>query len=43
MNRPVEAALGAGIRQFIDLCSGAPTDGGGGGVGNVHQLTSSAP
>jgi hypothetical protein len=43
MNRLVEAALGAGIRQFIDLGSGAPTDGGGGGVGNVHKLTSSAP
>ena len=41
--RAITYAAKAGIRQFIDLCSDAPTDGGGGGVGNVHQLTSSAP
>ncbi|MBE8515946.1 SAM-dependent methyltransferase [Amycolatopsis sp. H6(2020)] len=32
MNRVVEAALDAGIRQFIDLGSGVPT------VGNVHEI-----
>jgi hypothetical protein len=33
MNKLVEAAtLDAGIRQFIDLCSGVPT------VGNVHEI-----
>lgn len=32
MNRVVEAALDAGIRQFIDLGSGVPT------VGNIHEL-----
>src|SRR5437764_3651877 len=32
MNRVVEAALDAGIRQFLDLGSGVPT------VGNVHEI-----
>jgi O-methyltransferase involved in polyketide biosynthesis len=32
MNRVVEAALSAGIRQFLDLGSGVPT------VGNVHEI-----
>jgi hypothetical protein len=32
MNRVVDAALRAGIRQFIDLGSGVPT------VGNVHEI-----
>jgi O-methyltransferase involved in polyketide biosynthesis len=32
MNRVVEAALDAGIRQFVDLGSGVPT------VGNVHEI-----
>ncbi|WP_329070961.1 SAM-dependent methyltransferase [Amycolatopsis sp. NBC_01480] len=32
MNRVVEAALDAGIRQFVDLGSGVPT------AGNVHEI-----
>jgi hypothetical protein len=32
MNRVVEGALDAGIRQFVDLGSGVPT------VGNVHEV-----
>jgi O-methyltransferase involved in polyketide biosynthesis len=32
MNRVVEAALDAGVRQFVDLGSGVPT------AGNVHEI-----
>jgi hypothetical protein len=52
-DRPAEPSLGepagggrvgrGASASFIDLGSGAPTDGGGGGVGNVHKLPSSAP